>query len=186
MLLYYLGKDLSSSFPCTYAVACTDKIWISQTKQKPKLIPSYVCKVSCREFWHLFLRNRFRWCPDLVQTWSRYCGPDHLDQFRQPPPNVFMFNQKKGVQTKSSCQCFFFRKFQRECSLPKIEKFCWWYGKNRAPKISPHQVLISNPLNADQNDPKNWQNHGMISELSRKGIVNSGNVRISQIPWVMF
>ena len=41
-------------------------------------------KVSCREFWHPFLRNRSRWCPDLVQIWSRFCGPDHLDQFRQP------------------------------------------------------------------------------------------------------
>jgi hypothetical protein len=53
----------------------TDKICISQTKRKPKLIPSYVGKVSCREFWQPFLKNRSRRCPDLVQIWSRF-GPD--------------------------------------------------------------------------------------------------------------
>ncbi len=61
-----------------------NKIWISQTKRKPKLIPLYVGKVFCREFRHPFLRNRSRWCPDLVQIWSRFCSPDCLDQFWQP------------------------------------------------------------------------------------------------------
>ncbi len=69
----------------------TDEIWISQTKRKPKLIPSYVGKVSCREFWHPFLRNRSRWCPDLVQIWSRFRDPDRLDQFRQPPIKWALF-----------------------------------------------------------------------------------------------
>ncbi len=61
----------------------TEKIWISQTERKPKLIPLYVSKVSCREFWHTFLRNRSRWFqmasrfgPDLVQILrSRLSGP---------------------------------------------------------------------------------------------------------------
>ncbi len=41
--------------------------------------PSYVGKVSCREFWQQFLRNRSRWGPDLVQIWSRF-GPDFAVQ----------------------------------------------------------------------------------------------------------
>jgi hypothetical protein len=71
-------KFLLPLYICSHG---TDKILISQTKRKPKLIPLYVGKVSCREFWHPFLRNRSRWCPDLVQIWSRFCGPDRLDQF---------------------------------------------------------------------------------------------------------
>jgi hypothetical protein len=62
-----------------YVHSCgTDEIWISQMERKPKLIPSYVGKVSCREFRHPFLRNRSRWCPD-VQIWSRF-GPDFAVQ----------------------------------------------------------------------------------------------------------
>ncbi len=57
----------------------TDEIWISQTERKLKLIPVYMGKVSCREFWQPFLRNRSRWCPDGVQIWSRF-GSDFAVQ----------------------------------------------------------------------------------------------------------
>jgi hypothetical protein len=60
-----------------------------------------VGKVTCWEFWQPFLRNQSRWCPDLVQIWSRFCGPDHLDQFWQPPTIVFIC--RKDVP--HNCKC---------------------------------------------------------------------------------
>jgi hypothetical protein len=62
------------------------------------MIPLYVGAVSCREFRHPFLRNRSRWCPDLVQIWSRF-GPDFAVQtvwtnFGNHPVELLVLNQR--------------------------------------------------------------------------------------------
>ncbi len=39
-----------------------------------------------------------RFGPDLVQIWSRFCGPDRLDQFRQPPSDrLWIIGEKIGI-----------------------------------------------------------------------------------------
>jgi hypothetical protein len=37
-----------------------------------------------------------RFGPDLVQIWSRFCGPNHLDQFWQPPSWCLSFEMTDG------------------------------------------------------------------------------------------
>ena len=55
-------------------------------------IPLLVGELSYQEFPQPFWRNRSRQRPDPVQIWSRFHGPDRLDQFRQIAMQLFLCN----------------------------------------------------------------------------------------------
>jgi hypothetical protein len=47
-----------------------------------------------------------RFGPDLVQIWSRFRGPDHQDQFRQPPrcQNITLSKGCQNIALSTECQ----------------------------------------------------------------------------------
>ncbi len=87
---------------------------------------------------------------------------------------------------KSSCQ-FFSENSSGERSLSKLEMLGGdIYGKAAHPKSRLADFRFRPPPQRQSQSSQNRRDHGRISEPSHDGIVRSGDVKTSEMPFVMF